>query len=207
MYAYVYRVEGRQKWGSAQTLAAARKAKRQAEADADRGLIVDIENIKFGDYARHWILTYQGRTSGGFRESTRRWYRQVLEQRIIPYFDSRRICLGDIRPRDVKAFIVWLLEQEDPRRPGRKLAKESIRHHVAVLRALLADATEEDVIRSNPASGVRVSVSEGEGTGRPLVEGKKAMTVVQLRALLEEVPPEWRLFSSSWPIPGYGSGR
>ena len=194
VYAYVYRVEGRQKWGSAPTLAAARKAKRQAEADADRGLIVDVENIKFGDYARHWILTYQGRTSSGFRESTRRWYRQVLEQRIIPYFDSRRICLGDIRPRDVKAFIVWLLEQEDPRRPGRKLAKESIRHHVAVLRALLADATEEDVIRSNPASGVRVSVPEGEGTGRPLVEGKKAMTVVQLRALLEEVPPEWRLF-------------
>lgn len=72
VYAYVYRVEGRQKWGSAPTLAAARKAKRQAEADADRGLIVDIENIKFGDYARHWILTYQGRTSGGFRESTRR---------------------------------------------------------------------------------------------------------------------------------------
>jgi hypothetical protein len=129
----------------------------------DRGLIVDVENVKFGDYARHWILTYQGRTSGGFRESTSRWYRQVLEQRIIPYFDSRRICLGDIRPRDVKAFIVWLLEQEDPRRPGRKLAKESIRHHVAVLRALLADATEEDVIRSNPASGVRVSVPEGEG--------------------------------------------
>jgi hypothetical protein len=127
VYAYVYRVEGRQKWGSAPTLAAARKAKRQAEADADRGLIVDVENVRFGDHARHWILTYQGRTSGGFRESTRRWYRQVLEQRIIPYFDSRRICLGDIRPRDVKAFIVWLLEQEDPRRPGRKLAKESIR--------------------------------------------------------------------------------
>ena len=148
VYAYVYRVEGRQKWGSAPTLAAARKAKRQAEADADRGLIVDVENIKFGDYARHWILTYQGRTSSGFRESTRRWYRQVLEQRIIPYFDSRRIYLSDIRPRDVKAFIVWLLEQEDPRRPGRKLAKESIRHHVAVLRALLADATEEDVVRS-----------------------------------------------------------
>lgn len=194
VYAYVYRVEGRQKWGTAPTLAAARRAKRQAEADADRGLIFDTEDVRFGDYARHWITTYQGRTSSGFRESTRRWYRQVLEQRIIPYFDSRRILLGDIRPRDVKAFIVWLLEQEDPRRAGRKLSKESIRHHVAVLRAMLADATEEDVIRTNPASGVRVSVPEGEGTGRPLYEGKKAMTVLQLRALLDEIPPEWRLF-------------
>jgi hypothetical protein len=48
------------------------QGKRQAEADADRGLIVDTENIKFGDYARHWITTSQSRTSGGFRESTRR---------------------------------------------------------------------------------------------------------------------------------------
>ena len=153
VYAYVYRGEGRQKWGTAPTLAAARRAKRQAEADADRGLIFDTEDVRFGDYARRWITTHQGRTSSGFRESTRRWYRQALEQRIIPYFDSRRILLGDIRPRDVKAFIVWLLEQEDPRRAGRKLSKESIRHHVAVLRAMLADATEEDVIRTNPARG------------------------------------------------------
>jgi integrase len=116
----------------------------------------------------------------------------VLEQRIIPYFDSRRILLGDIRPRNVKAFIVWLLEQEDQRRPGRKLSKESIRHHMAVLRAMLADATEDDVIRTNPASGVRVAVPEGDGRGRPYFEGKRAMTVVQLRALLEEIPPEWR---------------
>jgi hypothetical protein len=35
-------------------------------------------------YARDWIKTYQGRTSSGVRESTRRWHRQVLEQRIIP---------------------------------------------------------------------------------------------------------------------------
>jgi hypothetical protein len=117
-YAYVYRVEGRQRWGSAATLAAARRAKRLAEADSDRGLIVEVERIRFGDYARQWIDTYQGRTANGFRPSTRRWYRQVLNDRLIPYFDSQRLYLGDIRPRDVKAFVVWLLEQEDPRRPA-----------------------------------------------------------------------------------------
>ncbi|HEU4973729.1 MAG TPA: site-specific integrase [Baekduia sp.] len=193
-YAYTYRVDGRQRWGSAPTLAAARRAKRQAEADADRGLIVDGEPVRFGDYARQWIDTYQGRTASGFRPSTRRWYRQVLEQRLIPYFDSRRLCLGDIRPRDVKAFVMWLLEQEDPRRPGRKLAKASIRHHVAVLRALLGDATEEDLLRTNPAAVLRVAVPEGDGTGRPLSEPKRAMTVAELRTLLAAVPDEWRLF-------------
>jgi hypothetical protein len=35
VYAYVYRIEGRQTWGSAPTLAAARGAKRQAEVCAE----------------------------------------------------------------------------------------------------------------------------------------------------------------------------
>ncbi len=35
VYLYSYRVEGRQRWGRAATLDEARRAKRQAEADAD----------------------------------------------------------------------------------------------------------------------------------------------------------------------------
>jgi hypothetical protein len=49
---------------------------------------------------------YQGRTSNGFRGSTRRAYTQMLEARIIPYFDGRaRLRLAEIEPRDVKAFV------------------------------------------------------------------------------------------------------
>lgn len=164
-YAYTYRVEGRQRWGSAATLDEARRKKRQAEADADRGELVELADVEFGAYAREWIAHYQGRTSNGLRESTRRSYRQTLESRVIPYFDGRvRLRLAQIQPRDVKAFVRWLIDQEDPRRPGRRLSKSAIRHHVAVLRALLGDAAEEGVIRSNPAAGVRVAVPEGDGT-------------------------------------------
>jgi len=54
------------------------------------------------------------------------------------------------------------------------VAKSTIREHVAVLRALLGDAMEEGLIRSNLAAGVRVSVPEGDGTGRALTEEKRA---------------------------------
>jgi integrase len=191
-WAYTYRVEGRQRWGSADTFDEARRARRQAQADADRGVLFESEHIPFGRYATDWIATYQGRTANGLRESTRENYRMMLRSRVIPYFDRRRLAIDDIRPRDVKAFVMWLLEQQDPH-SGRRLSKSSIRQHVAVLRAMFADATEDDLIRSNPAAGVRVSVPEGDGTGRAIKE-TKAMTIRQLNEVLDQVPAEWRLF-------------
>lgn len=193
-YAYTYRVDGRQRWGSAATFDEARRARRQAQADADRGELDTSEQIAFGRYATEWIASYQGRTANGLRESTRRSYQMMLRTRVIPYFDRRRLKVGDIRPRDVKAFVMWLLEQEDPRSPGRRLAKSTIRQHVAVLRAMLGDAMEDGLIRSNPAAGVRVSVPEGDGTGRAITEETRAMTIAQLQAVLAEIPEEWRLF-------------
>ena len=48
-YVYCYRVDGRQRWGSAPSLDEARRLKRQADADADRGELVDVTNATFGD--------------------------------------------------------------------------------------------------------------------------------------------------------------
>jgi integrase len=129
------------------------------------------------------------------RESTRRMYRQMLEHRVIPYFDAeRRLRLAGIDPRDVKAFVRWIVEQEDPRHPGRLLSKSTVRQHVAVLRALLGDAMEEGLIRSNPAAGVHITVPEGDGTGRPHPFDKRAMSIDELQRLMGEVPPRWHLF-------------
>ncbi len=103
---YTYRTNGRQRWGTARSLDEARRRKRQAEVDSDRGEHRDLARVSFGTYAREWVATYQGRTSRGFRESTRRSYRQMLERRAIPYFDAhRRLRLAQIQPRDVKAYV------------------------------------------------------------------------------------------------------
>lgn len=193
-YVYAYRVRGVQRWKTVGSYDEARRGKLAAEVDADRGELRDLSRVAFGEYAREWVVNYQGRTSDGFRGSTRRAYTQMLEARIIPYFDGRaRLGLVEIEPRDVKAFVRWMNEREDPRRPGRLLGKSWIRQHVAVLRALLGDAMEEGVIRSNPAAGVRVSVPEGDGTARPLSAEKRAMTIEELRRVVAEVPPRWKL--------------
>jgi integrase len=193
-YVYAYRVRGVQRWKTVDSYDEARRGKLAAEVDVERGELRDLSRVSFGDYAREWIVNYEGRTSNGFRGSTRRAYTQMLEARIIPYFDGRaRLRLAEIEPRDVKAFVRWMNEQEDPRRPGRLLGKSWIRQHIAVLRALLGDAMEEGVIRFNPAAGVRVAVPEGDGTARPRSAEKRAMTIAELRRVVAEVPSRWKL--------------
>ena len=194
-YAYSYRKRGRQHWGSAATKAEARRRKRNAETDVERGEHRDACRLAFGEYARPWIEHYTGRTSRGFREPTRRWYREMLEQRLIPYFDVERgLRLAEVEPRDIKALIAWLATQPNPHKPGRLLSLATIRHHVAVVRALFADAVEEGVVRFNPSAGVRVAVDESAGTGREPADEKRALTRAELARLLAEIDERWRLF-------------
>src|SRR3954452_22035637 len=62
-------------------------------------------------------------------------------------------------------------------------------YHVAVLRALFADAVEEGVIRSSPTAGIRVSVPNADED-----EPAKAMSRAELARLLEELDDRWLLF-------------
>jgi integrase len=190
-YVYTYRKRGKQRWGTARTKAEARRLKRSAETDVERGEHRDLSRASFGEYAREWIDHYGGRTSSGVRESTRRWYRQMLEDRLIPYFDQeRRLRLAEIEPRDIKALVAWLAQQPNPRDPARTLGRSTIGYHVAVLRALFADAVEEGVLRPSPTTGLPVSVPNGGDADEPA----KAMKRSELARVLEELDPRWRLF-------------
>jgi hypothetical protein len=116
-YAYTYRKRGRQRWGTARTKAEARRLKHQAETDVARGEHRDSTRLGFGEYARAWIAGYQGRTAAGVRPETRDWYRQMLDDRLIPYFDVETgLLLSEIEPRDIKSLVAWLAEQPNPAR-------------------------------------------------------------------------------------------
>jgi integrase len=67
----------------------------------------------------------------------------------------------------------------------------TVGYHVAVLRALFADAVEEGVVRSNPTSGVRATIRRTDDVGDTPT---KALTRAQLRRLLDEFPDDRRLF-------------
>lgn len=182
-YVVAYRdPEGRQCKRSARTLAEARELKARLGADIARGEYRPQSRLTFREYATAWLDEYAGRTSRGLRDTTRREYRRAIERRAIPHFGNRR--LTEIGPRDVKAYVAEVT--------ATGVSRNTVRLALAPVKALFATAVEDELIRSNPASGVRLPAQDGVAE---LAEQErvKALTETQLEALLVATPGESRL--------------
>lgn len=166
---------GRMHTRSAATLAEARDIKATLRSDAARGDLQVVTQRRFDEYAREWIATYTGRSSRGFKESTRDGYRGTLERHCIPYFGKMR--LSEIHPRDVKKYARWVADSG--------VRPLTVRNALVPLKALLATAFEDGDIRVNPAANVRTA-----GSGSNSEEGvrTRALTPAQLEIVLAKVP-------------------
>jgi integrase len=187
-YAFSYRVDGQQRWESRRTLDEARRARRARTADIDRGEFESRSRLTLREYALEWVERYQGRGRRGFRDHTREEYRRQLEQYVFRYF-PKGAKLTEITPSKVAGFIAWLCDPA--KQNGRALSDSTIRNIVKPLRACLASAVREGLIRSNPAR-------DADMPHRPTAEGSeeevRAMTRDELETLLGLFPGRWRLF-------------
>ena len=178
---------GKPRKRSAGTLAEARRVKAAVTTDLARGEFREQSSITFEQYARIWARTYTGRTVRGIRPETLADYLREFELRALPRFGSRR--LGEIEPRDIKLYAADL--EASGLRPA------TIRQAIAPVRAMLATALEEGVIRSNPASGVRIAVPRTTPDRLDDDDDRaKALTEVELHRLLASVPGPYRDFVS-----------
>ncbi|HXB64908.1 MAG TPA: site-specific integrase [Solirubrobacteraceae bacterium] len=132
---------------------------------------------------------YQGRGRRGFRDHTREEYRRQLEQYVFRYFPNGA-KLTEITPSKVAGFVAWLCDPT--KQNGRALSDSTIRNITKPLRACLASAVREDLIRSNPARDVDMPHRPtGEGSED---EEVRALSRDELATLLELFPDRWRLF-------------
>lgn len=223
-YVFPYKVNGRQRWESAKTLAEARRKKAARQADIARGEFHEASRVPFREYAEEWIERYGGRRGRGFRESTREDYKRDLRRYAFPFFDERRRRrLAQVTPRDIAEFIAWLCDEPEQ---GRRLAEEkrarkaeergvlphtlalevkplyladaTIRRILSPLRACLATAVEEGEIRTNPTVGANVPHRDEQ---RAIDAGTdedqeeiKAFTLEQLGKFLRVCHPRWLPF-------------
>ncbi|HJQ66758.1 MAG TPA: tyrosine-type recombinase/integrase [Gemmatimonadales bacterium] len=181
-YVVTYRDQhGTPRKRSARTLAQARDLKAELTADLRRGDYRHETRLSFADYMQEWMQTFNGRTSAGIRPETLKDYHADLRRDALPYFG--RMQLAAITPRDIKNFAALLTQ--------RGLKPSSVRNILAPLRALLATAYEDGLIRSNPCTGLRISQRvPGDQDQRQ----SKALTEDELHAFLAGLPAEWRLF-------------
>ncbi len=187
-YVFSYRVDGKQRWESCRTLDEARKTKSARATDIERGEFEQRSRITLHEYARQWVERYQGRGRRGFRENTRDEYRRILNQYALRYF-SERTLLTEVAPSSVAGFVSWLC---DERKQGRVLSDQTVRNVVVPLRACLATAVREGLLRTNPSREVdlphRPTAEDMED------EDVKAMSRDELSMLLDAFPDCWRLF-------------
>ena len=125
----------------------------------------------------------------------------------------RQVPLTAIDPRMIKEYATHIADRgpacrtcarwadHDPKRkkcktcggrgrmPGR-VAPGTVRLAIAPVRALLATAFEEGLIRSNPAAGVRIAQRVEEDAD---ADRAKALTEDELAALVGATPEEWKL--------------
>ncbi len=171
-YAYEWTdAQGNRRRGSARTIEEARVAKSDRELEARHGEGPDDGRQTLAEYAREWVERYHGRGRRGFRENTRGEYRRDLDRYVVAYF-GERVRVAEITPRHVAKFIAWLCDDDAQakrhaaeaasrkaaglpalRAPALPLADASVRRILCPLRACLATAVHEGLIRSNPCAG------------------------------------------------------
>lgn len=173
---------GKRRKRSAATMAEARSLRSSLATDVARGDYRELSNVRFDDYAREWLRTYQGRTGRGIRETTLEEYRKDLEIDAIPFFGWQQ--LAEIEPRHIKALAKHVAD--------RGVAPATVRTVMAPVRALFATAAEEGLIRTNPYAGIRLAGRRPPG--EEPADATRALTEEQLARVIEETPDEWRLF-------------
>ena len=196
-YVVVYRDEqGRQRKRSCSTLAEARVFKSSVTADKARGEFAAPSRVTVADYFAEWLPSYTGRTRRGIREQTKQHYADQMRLHVLPTLG--RVRLSAVGPRDLKRLAVKLREEG--------LSENSVRLAFAPLKAMLATAVEEEVIRRNPAVGVKIArPRELDEHGETVTV--KALTADELRRLLAELPVRHRLLFELVAVTGLRIGE
>jgi len=187
-YVVVYRAAGKQRKESCRTMAEARAIKAARETDDLRGEFKARSKITLRAYLADWIETYQGNGRHGFREGTRVEYRRQLAYGAHQFF-GERLRLTDITPLHLADFVRWLADAA--KQNGRRYSDSSIANRVNPVRAALATAKRDGLIRHNPADGLalpnRQRIEEDDDNTT------KALSWAQLRQLLEIAPDDYKL--------------
>lgn len=157
--------------------------KAEARRVRDRRAASDIapSRERFEDYAERWVREYRGRTCRGLAPSTREAYAWTMRTYVVPYFSGMRI--GDIGRADVKRFIDHLaaIPARRPQKGAAQLSGSTIRTIMTPLKAMLAEAYELELLRTD-AGRVRVVVGGGSLPAAP-----KTASRAQIAAVLSRI--------------------
>ncbi|GAA1088660.1 site-specific integrase [Kitasatospora arboriphila] len=128
----------------------------------------DAGAVNFTKYAEAWV------TERGLMPTTQELYRRLLRLHLVPTFGEWD--LDEITPPRVRTWRAELLATGKPTTTAKAYR---------LLKAIMATATDDELIRRNPC---RI-----KGAGKESAEERGIATVEQVYELAELVGPRWRL--------------
>ena len=164
---------GKQRQMAAETLSEARRIKAEAKVAVTEKRFKPNHRTTFKAYAAEWIESYTGRTNTRLKSATISDYRRDIN-RAAEYFG--RTLLTEIDPPAIKRYAKHLVDTG--------MADETVRRYMSPLKACLATAMEDSLIRSNPSAGVRLPLAKRAA----VEEAVKALAVDELTTLIQNVP-------------------
>jgi integrase len=182
-YVCVFRSAGRQRKRHARTYEEAKRVKRESETARDRGELQERAAIGFLRYVDEWVERYRGQGRRGFRESTREEYRRLIRAYAHRHF-PRKLKLVDVSTYALARYMDWLADENEQ---GKRLSDRTIANAVIPLRAALATAKREGLIRHSPAQGLAMPQRE-----QLLDDEVKVFSRDQLAAVLAMAPERHR---------------
>jgi integrase len=192
----ITRYKGKQVKTYHRSKAEARAAKARRDAGEAPG-----KRERFEAYAERWLSTYQGRKATGITEGTRADYAFHMRTYAIPYFKGR--TMADLGPLDVRHFIEHLtkLEPKRAQKGATRLSPATIRRILCPVKAMLAEAHELEVTRTD-CSRVRIVVPAEERTRPP-----RHLSPAQLGAVLGALTERDRLLFTCLSYTGLRIGE
>ncbi|QYJ15172.1 Tyrosine recombinase XerC [Rubrobacter xylanophilus DSM 9941] len=158
-----FTADGRRRYVSAKTKTEARRALRQAMADADRGLIFDAEGLKVGEYLDRWLADS---VNGTVRTTTFERYEQITRVHLKPTLGQLK--LKALTPAHVRGLYKEKLKTLSPR---------TVQYIHVTLHKALSQAVMDGLIPRNATEAVKPPQVRREEI-RPL-------TPDQVKALLD----------------------
>jgi integrase len=122
--------------------------------------------MRFRDLAESWLVANPTKTSSSIMRD-----RSILDKHVLPTLGS--MAISQISPRDVQALVSsWMVEN---------LAPRTVRRHFAVVRAIFAFASRDDLIGRSPCRNINLP--------RVLNAERQQLTSADVAGLVDAMTP------------------
>lgn len=109
----------------------------QLQSQIQAGVYKELKNATFAEFLARWMEDY---AAASVRQSTLANYRSIARSSLMPFFGEKR--LDQIEPEDVQHFIA---------ETGKRVAPNTVRKHMILLKTVLQHAVLWGYLRTNPA--------------------------------------------------------